>query len=247
MFTISQLARTAGVSRRTLHYYDEIDLLKPTRVGANGYRYYGEAELLRLQQILLYRELDLPLDQIREILGQVDFDLSRALEAHREQLTRRIERLERLIRTVDDTLVHMKGLKEMTPEQLFEPFNEEQQAAYQQEAMQTYDPEIVKASNKKWKSYSNEQKQRIGEEGNAVYQGFLDARPKGAESPEAQACVAAWRKHLEYFWSPDAGQMLGLADLYNDDPRFKANFDRIDPDLAEFVRQAVQVYVARLG
>ena len=131
----------------------------------------------------------------------------------------------------------------MSPKQLFEVLSEEQQAAYEKEAMEMYDPEIVKASNRKWKSYTAADKQRIGDEGNAVYQGFLDAMPKGAASAEAQQCVEAWRKHMEYFWSPNEEQMLGLADLYNDDPRFKANYDKIHPNLAEFVREAIKIYV----
>jgi hypothetical protein len=111
--------------------------------------------------------------------------------------------------------------------------------------MQIYDPEIVKASNKKWKSYSAAEKQRIGEEGNAIYRDMLLAMPKGASSPEAQACVERWRRHIEYFWNPNDEQLLGLANGYNDDPRFKANFDRIHPDLAAFMRSAVGIYVDR--
>ena len=244
MYTISQLSRMAGITRRTLHYYDEIGLLAPTRVGENGYRYYGEESLLRLQQILLYRELGLPLDEIRRLMGQPGFDVLQALERHKAQLNRRISHLERLIGTVDDTIEHLKGNKEMSPKQLFDVLSEEQQAAYEQEAMQTYDPETVKASYKKWNSYTTADKERIGEEGNAVYQGYLESMPKGPASPEAQACVEAWRRHMEYFWNPGDDQLLGLADLYNNDPRFKANFDRIDPGLAEFVREAVKVYVA---
>jgi hypothetical protein len=131
----------------------------------------------------------------------------------------------------------------MFQKQYFEAFSEEQQAEYEKEAMQMYDPAIVKASNKKWKSYSAADKQRIGEEGNAVYEQYLLAMPKGPASPEAQAAVEAWRKHMDYFWTPNQEQLLGLADLYNEEPRFKANFDKIDPRLAAFVREAVKVYV----
>ena len=132
----------------------------------------------------------------------------------------------------------------MSPKQYFESFSDEQQAEYEKEAMQKYDPETVKASIKKWKEYTDAEKQRIGEEGNRVYEGFLQAMPKGPASPEAQASVEGWRRHMEYFWVPDDEQLLGLANLYNDDPRFKANFDKIHPDLAAFVREAVRVYVS---
>lgn len=243
MFTVKQLSKMAGITPRTLHYYDEIGLLKPSRVGDNGYRYYGEEALLRLQQILLYRQLDMPLDNIKQIMGRHDFDVISALENHKEELHRRIAHLERLVATVEDTLSHLKGNTEMSPAQLFEAFNEEQQAELEKEAMQMYDPATVRDSYKKWRNYSAAQKQRIADEGNAVYQDILLAMPKGAASPEAQACVERWRRHIEYFWTPDDEQLLGLADLYNDDPRFKANFDKVDPHLAEFMRQAVTAYV----
>ena len=243
MFTVKQLSKMAGITPRTLHYYDEIGLLKPSRTGENGYRYYGEPALLRLQQILLYRELDLPLEAIKEIMGRRDFDVLSALEQHKGQLRQRIARLERLVGTVDNTILHLKGKKTMSQKQLFEVFSEEQQAEYEKEAMQMYDPETVKASNRKWKSYSAAEKQRIGEEGNAVYQDFVLAMPKGAASAEAQACVERWRRHMDYFWTPNEAQLLGLANGYNDDPRFKANFDKVHPDLAAFIREAVTVYV----
>jgi DNA-binding transcriptional MerR regulator len=243
MLTVKQLARMAGITPRTLHYYDEIGLLKPSRVGANGYRYYSEDALLRLQQILLYRELDMPLEDIKQIMGRRDFDVLSALQEHKQELGKRVMRLERLIATVDHTIDYLKGKKAMSEKQLFEVFSEEQQAEYEKEAMQMYDPETVKASNRKWKSYSAAEKQRIGEEGNAIYQDLLKAMPKGAASPEVQACVERWRKHMEYFWVPNDDQLLGLANLYNDDPRFKANFDKVHPDLAEFMRSAVSIYV----
>ena len=243
MFTVKQLSEMAGITRRALHYYDEIGLLKPSQVGENSYRYYDEEALLRLQQILLYRELGMPLENIKTILGRRDFDVLSALEGHKEELRKRIAQLERLMTTVDHTIDHLRGVKEMSKKQYFEGFSDEQQAKYEQEAMQMYDPAAVKASIKKWKGYTPAEKQRIGEEGNAVYEGFLGAIAKGASSFEAQAVVERWRRHIEYFWVPDEDQLLGLAEGYNNDPRFKANFDKIHPDLAEFIRKAVKIYV----
>lgn len=243
MFTVKQLSSMAGITPRTLHYYDEIGLLKPSRVAENGYRYYSEEALLRLQQILLYRELDIPLENIRMIMGQRDFDVQAALESHRDKLRNRIAQLERLIATVDATILFTEGKKEMSKRQFFEGFRDEQQAEYEKEAMQMYDPAIVKASNQKWRNYTAAEKQRIGDEGNAVYEDMLQAMPKGASSPEAQAAVERWRRHMEYFWVPNDDQLVGLTDLYNNDSRFKANFDKIDPNLAGFMREAVTVYV----
>jgi len=243
MYTIHQLARLAGVTRRTLHYYDEIGLLKPNQVGENGYRYYAEEAVLRLQQILFYRELELPLEQIRSILANPDFDPQQALQSHRLELHKRIQRLERLMQTIDHTLQHLRGVRKMDDQQLFDVFTEEQQAEYQREAEQRYDPAIVRASNQRWNRYTKEEKQRIGKEGEAVYRGFVPAMAQGPASAEAQACVAAWRKHMEYFWTPNEEQLLGIASGYVSDPRFRANFDKIHPQLAEFVYEAVKVYL----
>ena len=242
-YTVKQLSRLAGVSVRTLHYYDEIGLLKPDAIRPNGYREYGDQALLKLQQILFYRELDFRLEDIKAMLSRPDFDPVAALEAHRLSLQGQAKRLERLIQTVDDTILHRKGLKEMSPQQLFAAFSEEEQAQYAKEAEQLYDPAIVKESNRKFKSLSAADKQRIFDEGNQVYADLLAAMPKGAASPEVQAIVERWRKHMDYFWTPNLEQLLGLAEMYNSDPRFKANFDKIDPRLAEFMQQAVEVYV----
>jgi len=243
MFTVKQLSDLAGVTPRTLHHYDQIGLLKPSHKGDNGYRYYGEESILRLQQILFYRELGFPLEEIKKIIGRRDFEILSALETHKAELGKRIARLEGLIETVDNTISYLKGQKEMSKKQLFEAFSDEQQAEYEKEVMQKYDPATVKTSSKKWKSYTPAEKQRIADEGNAAYEAIVTAMPKGASSPEAQAGVELWRKHMDYFWTPNLDQLVGLAEMYNDDPRFKANFDKIDPHLAEFMREAVKYYV----
>jgi len=247
MFTVKQLSRLAGVTPRTLHHYDAIGLLKPTLIGANGYRYYGEDVLLSLQQILFYRELDLPLADIKQITGSQDFDALRALESHRSELGRRKARLEKLLRTVDQTILHLKGIKAMSNKQLFSGFSEEEQERYAAEAEQMYDPETVRASNRKWKSYSAEQKQHILDEGRQIYLDMASSMPKGADSVEVTALVERWRKNMDYFWTPNLEQLLGLASMYGQDPRFKANFDQIDLRLADFMRAAVEVYVKRAG
>ena len=245
MYTVKQLSNLAGVTPRTLHHYDQIDLLKPESVGENGYRYYGEKSMLRLQQILFYRELDFSLDEIKKIMGRRDFDVLSALEDHKLGLRKRIGRLEHLIETVDKTILHLKGENIMSPKTLFEGFSEEQQEEYAKQAEQMYDPETVRESNRKWKGYPAEKKQAILDEGKQVYLDMIAAMPKGADSPEAQAIVERWRVHMDYFWTPELDQLQALAAGYVEDPRFKANFDQIDPQLAEFMREAVKVYVER--
>ena len=247
MFTVKQLSKMAGVTPRTLHHYDDIGLLKPSQVGENGYRYYGEEALIKLQQILFYRELDFPLEEIRRIMGRRDFELLGALQSHREALQKKSARLSQLLATVDNTIQHIQGEKLMSQKDLFEGFSEEEQEKYAQEAEQMYDPETVRESNRKWKSYSAAKKEAILAEGRQVYEDMIAAMPKGASSPEVQAVVERWRKHMDHFWTPSLEQLIALAGGYNDDPRFKANFDKIHPALAEFMREAVTVYVnARL-
>ena len=243
MYTVKQLSKLAGVTPRTLHHYDQIGLLKPSRVGENGYRYYGEDSLLRLQQILLYRELDLPLEDIRKIMGRRDFDVLGALQSHKDALQDQVTRLNRLLATVDNTIQHLKGEKPMSEKGLFEGFSEEEQEKLALEAEQMYDPETVRASNRKWKSYSAAKKESIMAEGNVIYTDMIAAMPKGAASPAVQTIVERWRKHMDYFWTPKLEQLLPLAEGYVDDPRFKANFDKMNPALAEFMRDAVTVYV----
>ncbi|MBK8617377.1 MAG: MerR family transcriptional regulator [Anaerolineales bacterium] len=244
MFTVKQLSKMAGVTPRTLHHYDDIGLLKPSHVGDNGYRYYGEESMLKLQQILFYRELGFPLEDIKQIMGRRDFDVLSALETHKESLSRQMERTKRLLVTVDNTIQHLKGEKIMSQSDLFEGFSEEEQEKYAQEAEKLYDPETVRESNRKWKAYSAGKKEAILAEGKLVYQDMIAAMPKGASSAEVQAIVERWRKHMDYFWTPNLEQLIALASGYNDDPKFKANFDKMHPQLAAFMLEAVTVYVA---
>jgi DNA-binding transcriptional MerR regulator len=245
VYTVKQLSNLAGVSVRTLHYYDEIGLLKPSWLGSNGYRHYEEEALLKLQQILFYRELEVSLDEIKAILGCPDFDVRIALCSHKKALQGRVERLNRLIQTVDNTIDHLKGNESMNAKGLFEGFSEEEQEKFALEAEQMYDPETVKESNRKWKGYPPAEKERILAEGKAIYVDLLAAMPKEAASPEVQALIARWHQHLQYFWSPNDEQLLGLADMYNQDARFRANFDRMHPKLAGFMCAAVKVYVTK--
>ena len=243
MYTVKEFAKLAGVSVRTLHYYDELGLLKPESVGANGYRHYGDASVLKLQQILFYRELDLSLEEIKAILDSPDFNVLDALHAHREALQGRVRRLERLIRTIDTTVRQLEGRKTMNPKGIFEGFSEQEQEKYAKEAEQMYDPETVNASNHQWKAYPPAEKERILAEGRGIINDLAKAMPQGASAPRVQAVIARWHRHLQYFWSPDDDQLLGLADLYKDDPRFKSNYETVAPGLAGFMRQAVKVYV----
>src|SRR5437660_8142883 len=122
-YTVKQVAAMSGVSVRTLHFYDETGLLKPAYHGANGYRFYEEAQLLTLQQILFYRELGFELKQIKRILGRADFEKVAALQSHREVLQENLARTQTLIETIDKTIQHLKGTKKMKNEEMFAGFS----------------------------------------------------------------------------------------------------------------------------
>src|SRR5215472_12730694 len=121
-YTVRRVAGLSGVSIRTLHFYDEVGLLKPAYISANGYRYYEEPQLLTLQQILFYRKLGFELKEIKSILAQADFEKMSALESHRSVLEKNLVLTKTLIATIDKTIDHMKGTKKMSSEEMFAGF-----------------------------------------------------------------------------------------------------------------------------
>ncbi len=245
LYTVKQLSELAGVTARTLHYYDEIGLLKPSSVGQNGYRYYSDDALFRLQQILFYREMELDLLQIKKILDNPQFDRVSALQTHRLALQQKIERLNALIQTVDSTILHLVGEVQMSKKKIFEGFTSEKQKQYEEEATQMWG-DTVKESTKLWNSYSEEKKQAIMDEAREIYLEILSHMGQGPASPEVQAGLARWHQNLRYFYEPSLETLKGLGDMYNDHPGFNATFTSIDPDLPAFLKQAIAIYVDEL-
>ncbi len=248
MYTVKQLADIAQVSVRTLHYYDQIDLLPPSSVGENGYRYYDDAALYRLQQILFYREMGLELLHIKDVLDRPDFNLVSALNAHREALQTKIERLEHLINTVDETIQDLTGESVMSKKRLFEAFSEEQQKDYEREVRLQYDPQFVNDSIKRWNSYSKAQQDAVMAEAGEIYTDLAAAMEAGtaAQSAEVQAIMARWHENLRNFYEPTLEILRGLGETYNTDPRFIANFQQVHPELPGYLYEAVAYYVDEL-
>ncbi len=245
-YTVKQLADLAGVSPRTLHYYDEIGLLKPASVGDNGYRYYSEQGALRLQQILFYRELGVHLSEIRSILDQPEFDVLVALGAHRRALHERAARLSGLIDTIDRTMSHLKGEQEMSTGELFVGFDEETQRAYEAEASQMWGEKIVTDSRRRWDSYSKEKQKAILAEAGEIYQGLVALLGDDPGSKQVQTGVAAWHQNLRNFYEPTVEVLRGLGHAYSEDPRFRATFTKMHPDLPEFLTAAIDAYCLSL-
>jgi len=243
-YTVKQLANLAGVTNRALHYYDEIGLLQPASYGDNGYRYYDETAVLRLQQILFYRELDIPLDQIKTLLDRPDFDLLHALEGHRRALLQRMERLTRLIETVDNTIKHVRGEKHMQQKDFYKGFDEERQKEYAREAEQRWG-DTAKRSQKRWESFSPEQKHAIMAENHAITAGGADAFDRGlpTDSPEVQAWIERWFKSInQNFYTCTLEIFAGLANMYVEDERFTATYEEIRSGMAVYMQQAMLHY-----
>ncbi len=245
MYTVKQLSDLTAVSVRTLHYYDEIGLLPPTTVGQNGYRYYDDDALLRLQQILFYREMGLSLKQIREIVTRPDFDLVAALREHRAMLEAKIERLQTLIGTVDSTMKHLTGEADMNRKQLFAGFSEAKQKHYEHVIRLEYGPEKVEESTQRWNGYTPAERAAIREEGEQIYGELVDAIEAGQapQSEAVQAILARWHDNIRYFYEPTLDILRGLGEMYRTHPDFVANFEKLHPDLPEYLAEAVAEYV----
>lgn len=244
-YTVRQLANAAGVSPRTLHFYDGIGLLKPEAYGGNGYRYYGEAALLRLQQILFFKELDFSLAEIRATIDRPGFDLVQALHAHRETLRERAGRLARLIETVDKTILHLKGELEMTERDFYRGFSEEQQREYEEEIRQRYGDRELEQSQQRWGGYGADRRQAIQEDFARIVTALRDRMPLGAGAPEVRALVGQLHAWVGNFYDCTLEVFEGLGHTYNQDPRFREMYETTyGPGVAEFLEQAIGAYCA---
>lgn len=154
-YTVTKLAKISGVSIRTLHWYDEIGLLKPAYHGSNGYRYYEEEQLLILQQILFFRELGFELKQIQVILKRSDFDKIVALSSHRKVLEKNVDRTKKLIKTIDKTIEHLKGIKKMKESEIYLGFNKEKQNEYQNYLINRFGEETNNSIQKTLVNFKN--------------------------------------------------------------------------------------------
>lgn len=247
-YTIIKLSRLANVSTRTLRYYDEIGLLKPVRVSSSGYRIYGKAEVDKLQQILFYRELGVPLENIQKIVNAKSFDPKTALREHYQQLLQRREQLDLLIQTVEKTIRTTEGRMEMSDTEKFEGFKQkmidENEAKYGKEIREKYGADTVNKSNDKVKNMTPEQDREVTELSETLLQKLVQAMAQGdPASPLAQEVVELHKKWLCYYWPSYSKQAhAGVAQMYVDDERFTAYYDKEVPGTAAFLRDAVWIY-----
>jgi DNA-binding transcriptional MerR regulator len=242
-WSIQEIARKTGTTSRTLRHYGELGLLVPSRIGSNGYRYYDQGALVRLQRILLLRELGLGLSAIAQALeGQRD--TAAALRTHLRLLEQERERIGRQIASVRTTLDRTEKGEELMAEEVFDGFDHTQ---YEQEVTERWGREAYEEADRWWRSLSTQEKQAFQDRQVAIARDFGQALKDGLapDSDEAQAIAQRLYEWLSVTTAPTRSYFIGLGEMYVADPRFTANYDRHGEGAAVFVRDAMKVYAER--
>lgn len=248
-YTVHNLSEIAGISKRTLRYYDKIGLLKPGKINSSGYRIYGKSEVELLQQILFYKELGVELKSIKEIITNPKFNYNSALKQHLEKLEKNKEKLERLITNVKNTILKKEGGIEMSDKERFEGFKdkmiEDNEIKYGKEAREKYGNEEVNHSNQKIKNMTKEESDKIEklslELNNTLRLAFEQGDIKSELAMKACKLHKDW---LMFFWKEYSKEAhKGLAQMYVDDGRFRAYYDKIAVGCATFLRDAIIYHI----
>lgn len=239
-YTVHQLAKLASISVRTLHYYDEIELLNPSSVAKNGYRHYEDKELVRLQQILFFRELDFPLEEIKQMLNRPDFHIIEALRDQKKLMQLKRKRLDGLIQSIEKTIMTMQTNTPLQDEQLYDAFKDNDVKQYQEEVKQRWgDTDAYKQSMARVSKLTKQQMEEMKAAGNALTQKLADAMDKAPTNPDVQTLIAEHYKGIQFFYDCPLTMYRNLGQMYVDDPRFTAYYDNVRPGLAIFVRDAI--------
>ncbi|MCL6570764.1 MAG: MerR family transcriptional regulator [Bacillus sp. (in: Bacteria)] len=247
-YTVQKLGSLAGVSTRTLRYYDEIGILKPARINSSGYRIYGQAEVNCLQQILFYRELGVSLESIKDIVTAPSFDGAAALRNHREKLLEKKEQIEVLIANVDKTIEFSEGRMKMSNKEKFEGFMkkmvDDNEKKYGKEIREKYGKDTIEKSNAKVMNMTQEQHEEVTTLSEQLHVTLADAFKTGdPASVIAQKAAELHKQWLTYYWSEYSKEAhAGLAQMYVDDERFTAYYDKEQPGTTEFLRDAIHIY-----
>jgi len=252
-YTVQKLGLLAGISTRTLRYYDEIGILKPARINSSGYRIYGRAEVDMLQQILFYRELGVSLENIKEIITAPNFDGSQALREHRQKLVDKRKQLDLLITNVDKTIDLIEGKITMTDKEKFAGFKQkmiaDNEKKYGQEIRAKYGDDRVDQSNKKIKDMTQEQYAQVENLGASVIDMLKAALATGDPAGDlAQKTADLHRQWLSFYWASYSKEAhAGIAQMYVNDERFTAYYDKEQPGAAAFLRDAILIYTGMDG
>jgi DNA-binding transcriptional MerR regulator len=244
-YTVKQLSQLAGISIRTLHYYDQIGLLKPSFIKSNGYRYYEEKELIKLQQVLFFRELDFPLEKIKEIMESPTFDPSVALADQKKLLELKRKRIDGLLRTIEQTIVAVKGGEHMSDDAKYAAFNDPEYQKHKDEVEERWgNTDAYKQSMQRVGKMSKVDLERVKAEGEAIARETAELMQKGfsSDSPEVQKQVDRFYQHLHNFYDPSYELFKGLGQMYVDDPRFTKVYEDRAKGFAVFMRDAMAYY-----
>lgn len=236
--TIKEIAQLAGITVRTLHYYDQIGLLKPAVTEDNGYRLYDEQSLKELQQILFFRELDFPLKQIKQIMLSDSYDERKTLSKHKQLLKLKMDRISGLIKLIDDTLEGEKvSFKEFDMAEI-----EKHRQKYEEEARQRWgSSDAYKQSEAKTKKYTKEDWQKISEESSEIFEEFAACMRDEEGCKSYGELVRLWQAHItKYYYDCTDEILLGLGEMYVLDERFKQNIDKHGEGLADFIRESIK-------
>lgn len=248
-YSILELAQMAGVSTRTLRYYHQIGLLYPSRTSEAGYRFYEDAQVDTLQQILFYREMGLKLADIKKALRDEGFSWETALQSHLQELLKRREQLDLLIENVAKTIDYRKGLRTMTDQEKFQGFKKdliaENEKKYGEEIREKYGEEAVEKSNDKLMGLDQETFARMEETAREI-QAILEQSVEEGISPKGesgQKAAALHRDWLAYTWPSYSKEAhAGLVQMYTADERFKSYYDSRVKGCAQFLKEAVEYY-----
>ncbi|MGB4593591.1 MAG: MerR family transcriptional regulator [Coriobacteriia bacterium] len=247
-YTVSDVARTANVSVRTLHHYDEIGLLHPSGRSDAGYRLYTDADLELLQQVLFFKELGFELGGIRDLINSPGYERGETLAAQREWLAEKRDHLDGMIASVDKALAAIQEGIQMTKEEMFEVWGDFDPAQYEAEVKERWgETDAYKQSARRTKSYTKEDWKRINAEGAVVYEKLTQAFDEGlpADSDLAQEAVQAWWDQIDKnFYTMSLEILSGLGEMYVLEPRFAKHYEDIRQGLAVYWRDAIRAYAA---
>jgi DNA-binding transcriptional MerR regulator len=247
-YTVSDAARLASTTVRTLHHYDEIGLLKPIARSRAGYRLYTESDLRRLHQILLFRELGFTLEAIRQLLDDAAFDRRTALQTQRVLLAEDVVRKQAVLRAIDVALHQLDTTGDMTMSELFDGFDQFEHAPYEEEARERWgNTDAYKESQRRVKGYRKADWGALKDEAETIVKEWAALMKQGvsADDPRARSIAERHRLHIDRWFYPCPHRMhTGLADLYTGDPRFTAYYDRHVEGLAEFVSASIHANAA---
>lgn len=247
LHTVKRLADLAGVSVRTLHYYDQIGLLNPASISEAGYRQYDQGDLERLQQVLFFRELGLGLEDIKRIVDSPGFDRKKAMLEHRRFLETKRHRLDRLLQLVDETLQAMERGLDVDEKRMFGAFDERQLEEYRKEASERWGKETVDASYRRLNQLSKAEQQQLFAKGGQIELDAAALVGTDPAAPAAQAVIERWWRHIDssfYTMTPEI--FRGLGEMYVADERFAAHYNDVKPGLADFMRAAMNAYCDKL-